>query len=74
MPIESIQHIYNLLGPQSWEKMQTYRNEKLSPSPLTDGLGRSPYGDRPRLDKSVSTGAFVSRIATFSLVLILSVA
>ena len=30
--------------------MQTYRNEKLTPSPLTDGLGRSPYGDRPRLD------------------------
>ena len=37
--------------PQGWEKMQPYRNEKLTPSPLTIGLGRSPYGDRPRLDK-----------------------
>ena len=35
MPKESIQHLYNLPGPWGWEKMQTYRNEKLSPSPLT---------------------------------------
>ena len=54
MPIESIQHLYNLLGPQSKEKMQPYRNEKLTPSPLTIGLGRSPYGDRPRLDHDLS--------------------
>ena len=35
MPKESIQHLFNLPGPWGWEKMQTYRNEKLSPSPLT---------------------------------------
>ena len=35
MPKESIQHNYNLPVPWGWEKMQTYRNEKLSPSPLT---------------------------------------
>ena len=29
MPIESTQHLYNPPGPQSWEKMQTYRNEKV---------------------------------------------
>ena len=39
-PIESSQHLYNLLVPQGWEKMQPYRNEKLTPSPLdSSGLG-----------------------------------
>ena len=47
IPRESIPHLYNLPGPQGWEEMRLDRYEKLTPSPLTDGLG----GDRPRLDK-----------------------
>ena len=35
MPIESTQHLYNLLGPQSWEEMRPYTNEKFIPAPLT---------------------------------------
>ena len=35
MPIESTQHLYNLLGPQSWEEMRPYANEKFIPAPLT---------------------------------------
>ena len=40
MPIESTQHLYNLPGPQGWEEMRPYVNEKFIPAPLTDGLGR----------------------------------
>ena len=35
MPIESTQHLYNLLGPQSWEEMRPYTNEKFIPAPST---------------------------------------
>ena len=51
MPKDSIPPLYNLPGAQGWEEMRLDRNENVTPSPLTDGLGRSPYGDRPRLDK-----------------------
>ena len=36
-PIESTQHLhlYNNIVPQGWEKTHLYRNENLSPSPLT---------------------------------------
>ena len=50
MPKDSIPPLSNFPGAQGWEEMRLYRNEKLIPSPLTDGLGRSPYGDRPRLE------------------------
>ena len=45
MPIESTQHLFNLPGPQGWEEMRLYMNEKFIPAPLTDGLGRRPSGD-----------------------------
>ena len=32
--MDSILHLYNLLGPQSWEEMRPYRNVKL-PAPST---------------------------------------
>ena len=35
MPIDFTQHLYNLPGPQGWEKMRPYTNENVSPSPLT---------------------------------------
>ena len=35
MPIESTQHLYNLLRPPSWEEMRPYTNEKFIPAPLT---------------------------------------
>ena len=55
--MESIPTLYNSQAPQSWEEMRLDRNEKLIPAPLTDGLGRSPYGDRPRLDKTIEGNA-----------------
>ena len=51
MPIESTQHLYNLPGPQGWEEMRPYTNEKFIPAPLTDGLGRRP-GDALVWDKN----------------------
>ena len=33
--MDSIPHLYNLLGPKSWEEMRLYANEKLIPAPLT---------------------------------------
>ena len=44
MPIESTQHLYNLPGPQGWEEMRPYTNEKLIPAPLTTYSADRPYG------------------------------
>ena len=44
MPIESTQHLYNLPGPQGWEEMRLYMNEKLIPAPLTAYSADRPYG------------------------------
>ena len=61
MPIESTQHLYNLPGPQGWEEMRPYTNEKFIPAPLTDGLGRRPSGDTLVWDKQAFT--FVLEVA-----------
>ena len=33
--MDSIPHLYNLLGPKSWEEMRPYANEKFIFAPLT---------------------------------------
>ena len=49
MPKESIQHLYNLPGPQGWEEMRPYVNENLSPAPLT-AYSAVALRRRPRLE------------------------
>ena len=47
MPQDSIQPVYNPPAAQSWEEMCQDRNENVTPSVLTDGLGQLPLGNCP---------------------------